>query len=246
MDKSAFVLVHPAWHGGWCWKKLVPFLRGARHEVITPSLTGLGERSHLLRRDIGLDTHVNDIVNAIAYEDMSRVILLGHSSSGAVVTGVADLIPERIGQVIYLDAFVPEDGQAVIDLIAPERRRMMESLVQAEGDGWLLPRFAPPAWETIVRDIWGVRDEGDLQWMVRLLRPTPFRHFTDPIRRSNRSAEGLRRSYIRCTQFPNPHFDRHAELAMNSAHWSYRELSAGHHPFVTMPRETAELLLELV
>src|SRR5262245_3869615 len=144
MDKSAFVLVHPAWHGGWCWKKLVPFLRRAGHEVMTPTLTGLGDRSHLLHHDIGLETHVHDVVNAIAYGESSRVILLGHSSSGAVVTGVAGVMPERIDQVIYLDAFVPEHGQAVIDLLAPERQQAMEGLVQTEGDGWLLPRFAPP------------------------------------------------------------------------------------------------------
>jgi pimeloyl-ACP methyl ester carboxylesterase len=246
MDRNAFVLVHPAWHGAWCWKKLVPFLQRAGHDVITPSLTGLGERSHLLNREIGLETHVTDVVNALTYSDLSNVVLVGHSASGAVITAVADEIPERIAHVIYLDAFVPEDGQGVIDLIAPERRQVLEGLVRTEGDGWLLPRFAPPPWETIVRDLWGVHDEDDLRWMVSRLGPTPFKHFTDPVRRSNPSAEMLRRSYIRCLKFPNPRFDRHAEMARGNALWSYRELSAPHHVFVTMPNETAQLLLELV
>jgi pimeloyl-ACP methyl ester carboxylesterase len=173
------------------------------------------------------------------------VILVGHSASGAVITGVADAVPERIAHVIYLDAFVPEDGQGVIDLLAPERRLVLEKLVTTEGDGWLLPRFAPPPWETIVRDMWGVHDEDDLRWIVSRLGPTPFKHFTDPVRRSNPLAEKLRRSYIRCLKFPNPRFDRHAEMARGSPLWNYRELSAPHHVFVTMPGETAQLLLEL-
>ena len=244
MDKNVFVLVHPAWHGAWCWKKLVPFLRNAGHDVITPTLTGLGERSHLLNREIGLQTHVKDIVNVLTYADLSAVILVGHSASGVVITGVADAVPERIEQLIYLDAFVPEDGQGVIDLLAPERRQVLEGLVKAEGDGWLLPRFAPPPWETIVRNMWGVHDE-DVPWMVSRLGPTPFKHFTDPVQRSNPSAERLRRSYVRCLDFPNPRFDRHAEMARGNPAWSYRELPAPHHVFVTMPGETAQLLLEL-
>jgi pimeloyl-ACP methyl ester carboxylesterase len=245
MDRNTFVLVHPAWHGAWCWKKLVPLLQKAGHDVITPTLTGLGERSHLLNREIGLETHVKDVVNVLTYADRSDVILVGHSASGAVITGVADAVPERIAHVIYLDAFVPEDGQGVIDLLAPERRLVLEKLVTTEGDGWLLPRFAPPPWETIVRDMWGVHDEDDLRWMVSRLGPTPFKHFTDPVQRSNPQAEKLRRSYIRCLKFPNPRFDRHAEMAGGNPLWIYRELSAPHHVFVTMPGETAQLLLEL-
>jgi pimeloyl-ACP methyl ester carboxylesterase len=246
MVRNAFVLVHPAWHGAWCWKKFVPFLQEAGHEVITPTLTGLGDRSHLLSRDIGLETHVKDVVNVLAYADLSDVILVGHSASGAVITGVADVVPERIARVIYLDAFVPEDGQGVVDLLAPERRQILEGLVATEGDGWLLPRFAPPPWETIVRDMWGVHDENDLRWMVSRLGPTPFKHFTDPVKRSNPSAEKLPRSYIRCLKFPNPRFDRHAGMARGNPLWNYREVSASHHVFVTMPGETAQLLLELV
>ena len=99
---------------------------------------------------------MTDVVNVLKDEDLRDVILVGHSSSGAVITGVADRAPERIAQVVYLDAFVPEDGQAVFDLVAPDRRQAMEGLVRSEGQGWLLPRFAPPPWETIVRDMWGV------------------------------------------------------------------------------------------
>jgi pimeloyl-ACP methyl ester carboxylesterase len=112
--------------------------------VFTPTLTGLGERSHLARAEVGLAMHVTDVLNVLKYEDLRDVVLVGHSSSGAVITGVADRAPAQIAHVVYLDAFVPEDGQAVLDLITPERRRMMEALVKTEGNGWLLPRFAPP------------------------------------------------------------------------------------------------------
>ena len=245
MKPNTFVLVHPAWHGGWIWKKVVPLLRKHGHLVFTPTLTGLGERSHLASAEIGLDVHVNDIVNVLKYEDLREVILVGHSSSGVVITGAADRAPERIAQVVYLDAFVPEDGQSVFDLVAPERRQAMESLVKTEGHGWLLPRFAPAPWETIVRDMWGVTNDEDVRWIVSLLGPTPVGHFRDPVCRRNPAAERLRRVYVRCRQFPNPRFDQHAEMAQRSELWKYRELAAPHHPAVTIPDELANLLLDL-
>ena len=102
VKQSVFVLVHPAWHGAWCWKKIVPRLRKRGHSVFTPTLTGLGERSHLARPEFGLDTHVSDIVNVLKYEGLRKVVLVGHSSSGAVITGVADQAPEHVGHVVYL------------------------------------------------------------------------------------------------------------------------------------------------
>jgi pimeloyl-ACP methyl ester carboxylesterase len=245
MNMHTFVLVHPAWHGAWFWKKVVPLLLERGHIVFAPTLTGLGERSHLARADIGLDVHVTDVVNVLKYEDLRDVVLVGHSASGAVITGVADRAPTQIAHVVYLDAFVPEDGQAVLDLITPERRQIMETLVNAEGNGWLLPRFAPPPWETIVRDMWGVTNEDDVRWMLDRLGPTPFAHFKDAVHRSNPVAEKLSRAYIRCRQFPNPRFDQHAEMAQRSALWRYRELAAPHHAAVTMPDKVTELLLQL-
>ena len=245
MKSKVFVLVHPAWHGAWFWKKVVPLLRQRGHLVFTPTLTGLGERSHLARAEVGLDVHVTDVVNVLKYEDLHDVILVGHSASGAVITGVADRAPTQIALVVYLDAFVPEDGQAVLDLITPERRQMMEGLVKTEGNGWLLPRFAPPPWETIVRDMWGVTDEDDVRWMLERLGPTPFGHLKDPVHRTNPAAEKLSRAYIRCRQFPNPRFDQHAEMAQRSALWRYRELAAPHHAAITMPDTVTDLLLQL-
>jgi pimeloyl-ACP methyl ester carboxylesterase len=245
MAQRVFVLVHPAWHGAWCWKKVVPFLQKHGHNVFTPTLTGLGERSHLAHAEIGLDVHVSDLVNVLKYEDLRDVVLVGHSSAGAVITGVADRAPAHIAHVVYVDAFVPENGQSVLDLVAPERRQLMEALVKTEGNGWLLPRFAPPPWETIVRDMWGVTDDGDVRWMLERLDPTPFGHFKDPVRRTNPAAENLACTYIRCRRFQSARFDQHAEVARRTARWRYRELPTSHHPAITAPDKLADLLLEL-
>ena len=118
-----FVLVHGAWIGGWCWRPNAQALRRAGHEVFTPTLTGLGERSHLMNPSINLDTHITDVVNVIKYEELSDVILVGHSYGGMVVTGVADKLPEKIASLVYLDAFVPENGQSLAELAPPDRNR---------------------------------------------------------------------------------------------------------------------------
>jgi pimeloyl-ACP methyl ester carboxylesterase len=243
---SPFVLVHPAWHGGWCWKKVAILLRLRGHDVHAPTLTGLGERSHLARPEVGLDTHVEDVVSMLKYEDLTDVVLVGHSSSGMVVTGVADRVPGQLRHIVYLDAFVPEDGQALVDLLPPERRQGMEAFARTEGEGWLLPRFGPAPWEQIVREQWGVDDEADMRWMLARLVATPFRHFTDPVHRSSAAAERIPCTYIRCLRYPQPGFDRYAAMARSAAGWRCREISSSHHPAITHPRELVELLLEVV
>ena len=242
---TTFVLVHPAWFGGWCWRKVSPVLRARGHEVFAPTLTGLGERAHLASQKVGLEMHVEDVANVLEYEDLRQVILVGNSSGGMVITGVADRMPERIAHLVYLDAFVPEDGQSMLDIIPAERRPLMEVLVQKEGSGWLLPRFAPPPWEKFVPEAWRITDEDDLRWVLPRLRPTPFGHFKEPVRRNNSAAEELPRTYIRCQEYPNTSFDRYAEIARNAAGWRHRELATSHLPFIAHPFETANLLIEV-
>jgi pimeloyl-ACP methyl ester carboxylesterase len=242
---ATFVLVHPAWFGGWCWKKVLPLLCARGHAVHTPTLTGLGERVHLARPEVGLDTHVDDVVNLLTYEDLHDVVLAGTSSGGVVITGVADRVPERIGRLVYLDAFVPEDGQSMLDIIPTERRPVMERLVATEGQGWLLPRFAPAPWETFARESWRITDEGDLRWMLARLAPTPFGHFRDPVRRRNPRGETVPRTYIRCLDWPNASFDRYADAARRSPGWTWRGLAASHLPYITQPSDVADLLLEV-
>jgi pimeloyl-ACP methyl ester carboxylesterase len=244
-SKAAFVLVHPAWFGGWCWKKVTLLLRMQGHDVFTPTLTGLGERAHLARPETGLATHVDDVVNLLQFEGARGVVLVGNSSGGMVITGVADRVPEQIAHVVYLDAFVPQDGQSLWDIIPPDRRPAMEALVQSEGQGWLLPRFAAAPWEKFVPEAWRITDEADLRWVLPRLRPTPFGHFREPVRRTNPDAETLPRTYIRCRHFPHPGFDRYAEAVRKTAGWRYRELATSHIPYVTNPKELADALLEI-
>jgi pimeloyl-ACP methyl ester carboxylesterase len=244
-NKGTFVLVHPAWFGGWCWKKITPLLRARDYDVHNPTLTGLGERAHLARPEIGLNVHIEDVASLLKYEDLSGVVLVGNSSSGMVITGVADQLPERISHVVYLDAFVPQDGQTMLELIPPDRRPTLETLVQKEGEGWLLPRFAPPPWEQFVPEVWRITDGADLRWALPRLRPTPFGHFKEPVHRRNMAAEKLPRTYIRCVQWPHAVFDQSAEAAQKTAGWHYRELTTSHLPFITHPRELADLLIEI-
>ena len=116
MKMLNFVLVHGSCHGGWCWKKVAPILCKDGYFVHTPTLTGLGERSHLVNRDIGLHTHILDIIQVFEYEDLDEVILVGHSYGGLVIGGVAEKIPQRIRRLVYLDAYVPQDNKNAFDL----------------------------------------------------------------------------------------------------------------------------------
>lgn len=242
---ATFVLVHPAWFGGWCWRKLIPLLRTQGHTVHTPTLTGLGERAHLANRGVGLETHVGDVVNVLGFEDLHDVILVGNSSAGAVITAVAGRAPERIHQLVYLDAFVATDGQSLVDLIPLDRRHAMQQLVEQEGDGWLLPRFAPPPWEKFVPETWQITDAADLEWVLPRLRPTPFGHFTEPVKSPLSDAEQPRRVYIRCRQWPHPGFDRYAATAQASPAWDYSELATSHLPYITNPDKLSDVLLEI-
>src|SRR3954471_14095169 len=146
---ATFVVAHGAWSSGWAWKKLRPLLRAAGHEVFTPSFTGLGERSHLATPEVGLETHIQDVVNVLFYEDLTNVILLGHSYGGMVATGAADRMPERIRKVVYLDAFVPRDGQSLNDL--PRRQEGGAAVGPPPADGWLVPPM-PPSSDTSPED----------------------------------------------------------------------------------------------
>ncbi len=241
---ATFVLVHPAWFGGWCWSKVAARLQARGHQVHAPTLTGLSERSHLAGPDVGLTTHVDDVAGVVAFEDLSDVVLVGSSSGGGVITGLADRMPERIAALVYLDAFVPADGQSIRDLLPPERQSALDALVRTEGSGWLLPRFAPPPWPVILRTMWQITDEADVAWLLPRLRPTPYRHFTDPVRVTDAHLDAVDRVYVRCHRKPAP-FDAFAAAAKSSPGWRLRELDATHVPFVTHPDDVTTVLHEV-
>lgn len=159
---TTFVLVHGAWHGGWCWTKLAPLLRAAGHQVFSPTLTGLGERAHQLGPDVDLAAHVQDIVDVLEYEDLNDVVLVGHSYGGMVIAGAAASAASRVGQLVYLDAFLPDDGKSVQDYchLAPTR-----------DDGWRVPSPATP-------QQFGITNEADAAWVAHRLRDQSLKTFT--------------------------------------------------------------------
>jgi pimeloyl-ACP methyl ester carboxylesterase len=131
---ATFVLVHGGWFGGWCWQKVIPFLEEAGHEVYAPTLTGLAERASELSPEVGLDTHIQDIVDLLEEKNLHGVILVGHSYGGMVITGVVDQVPERIAHLVYFDTFVPRDGESIAD-VAPIPIYVLRKQAQAHGDG---------------------------------------------------------------------------------------------------------------
>jgi len=229
---ATFMIIHGAWSAGWAWKKLRPLLRERGHEVFTPTCTGLGDRAHQAGPEVSLDTHIEDMLAVLEFEDLRDVVLVGHSYGGMVATGVADRAAARLSQRVYLDAFVPADGQSVFDLIPPKARERNEAQARDEGHGWLLPPNPLPP-DT---------DAGDVEWALPRRRMQPIKAFSTPVRLGG-AANALPRSYIYCTRSgPGDVFRPFAERARADAAWRYFELDASHNPHITMPATLAELL----
>lgn len=234
---ATFVLVHGAWHGGWCWRRVAPRLRQAGHEVFTPTLTGLGERSHLLGPEVGLDTHVRDVAAVLEYEELSEVVLVGHSYAGSVISSVAEVAEARIAHLVYLDGFLLADGQSVFDVMPAGLRDEFRALAAVEGDGWCIPAFSR------LLEIWKIDDSTDRAWVGSKISPFPLRCFEQPARLPTGAAARLPRTYLAFTGYPAAHtvFAPFAERARRER-WGYQELDTGHDAMVTMPEALAELL----
>src|SRR5262249_49574993 len=142
---ATYVLLHAAWAGGWQWRTVAAHLRAAGHEVFTPTFTGLGERAHLASPEVGLETHIQDVLGVLAYEDLHAVVLVGYSYSEMVSTAVAERVPERIAQLVYVDAFVPQDGQSLNDIIGSQLQAYFTRVARSRGDGWRIPHDPPGA-----------------------------------------------------------------------------------------------------
>jgi len=231
---STFVLVHGAWHGSWCWKRVRSLLQAQGHDVYTPTLTGVGERSHLLAREINLDTHINDVINLIRWEELSDVVLCGHSYGGCVISGVAERIADRIGALVYLDAFVLKNGERLLDLVPPEQHAGMMEGMKAAGDGWK----APP----IPAEVFKVNAE-DAAWVNRQCTPQPFATFEQRLTLTG-AADAIRNvTYIRAGEFRDgspfaPSFDR-----AQAQGWKTLTLPAGHDVMLDLPEELAAALI---
>lgn len=234
--KAPFVLVHGAWHGGWCWKKVRARLAAAGHEVFTPSLTGLGDRAHLARPEVDLDAHVADIVALLEAEDLQGAILVGHSYAGMVITGVVERAAPRIAQVVYLDAFLPEHGRCLNDysIGAPGYAEN----VRVNGEGWRLPFEG-----TLTLEALGVTDPADVAWMAPRMRPQPYRTFTQPVAISPGWPGAVRPAYLLTSS--RPHYEEAAERAASKGFQLLRIPGAGHDAMVTRPAEVSAALLQL-
>ncbi|TMV06587.1 alpha/beta hydrolase [Ruegeria sediminis] len=226
---ATFGLVHGAWQGGWCWKRVASLLRQAGHDVFTPTMTGLGERAHLFDTGIDLDTHIQDILGVIQYEELSDVVLCGHSYGGMVITGVADKASERIRSLIYLDALVPADGQSVLDVLPAE---IASDLHDTAKDGRVPPG---PAAAFSVND----RDQ---TWVDRRNVDQPFKTFQQPIHLEGKWRMVPKRTYIYATGW-NPGLGRtFFEKARNEAEWEASSIACGHYVMIDMPEELTGLL----
>jgi pimeloyl-ACP methyl ester carboxylesterase len=224
---AAFLLVPGAWLGGWCWRDVAPRLEAGGHTVIAATLTGLGERAHLLRPDIGLDIHVADIMGLLHHQDLN-------SYGGTVITAVAERAPDRLRRLVYLDAAVPRDGESNNDVIGPERAAALRAAADSDGDGWRVP----PA--VSVSD--GLPDTLRC-WVTARLTPHPLRPFDDPVSVRSRAAAALPRTFIR-TSTQSVLYSEIMERA-RKAGWSCRDLEGGHYPMFTQPQRLAAALAEL-
>jgi pimeloyl-ACP methyl ester carboxylesterase len=245
---ATYVLVGGAWLGGWCWQPIARRLRDDGHDAYPVTLTGLGERVHLASPQVNLETHITDVVNLVEFEDLSDVVLVGHSYAALVVTGAADQMPQSISQLVLLDIGPPLDDMALIDTFEPEARRQIEQQVEELGDGWRLPM---PPWEELVEQgsLEGLGDE-----QRRLMRSRavdqPFATYTQPLRLENTAREALPKVGILCSfsleqvqamiASGAPEF---SELA--SPKWRFVELPTGHWPMFSRPDGLAEVLLDL-
>lgn len=228
---TSFVLVHGAWHGGWCYSRVARILRAAGHDVFTPTLTGLGERSHLMRPQIDLDTHITDVLNVIRWEDLSNVVLCGHSYGGFVVTGVADAIADKIAAVVYLDAYVPTDGDSVMSLLPKVRQAQILRDAQLHDN----VAAAPPDPER-----YGVNPH-DIEWVRGKLTPHPLGTLQQPIQLTGNHCK-LKRTYVHAVGQNDS--ARLYEQYRRDPTWSVRVMDhVGHDQMVDDPATVAEILI---
>ena len=233
---ATIVVCHGAWGGGWAWRRVRAPLRAKGHELFTPTYTGLGDRFRLTSPMVGLATHIDDIAAMLFHEDLSDVVLIGHSYGGMVATGAADRAAERIREIIYLDAFVPVDGQSVFDFHAPELVARARKIAEVHGAGWLMPP------SPLAPDL----PPGTAEWLKARRMPQPLRTFEEPIRLTGAGAD-LPRAYIYCTQKPpDDVFAPIAARLRKETGWRYREIDSGHTPNASAPDRLADLLDELI
>ncbi|VTU22861.1 Non-haem bromoperoxidase BPO-A2 [Variovorax sp. PBS-H4] len=238
-SQPAFVLVHGAWHGGWCWTRVAAQLRAAGHLVYTPTLTGLGERRHLLSPLVNLDTHIEDVVNLLEFEELENVVLVGHSYGGIVISGVADRARARLRQLVYLDALLLESGKSLFSDFPQEVVDQRLRTIRETGAGVGAAPALPPT-------AFGVKDAADAAWVQRRMTPQPVGTYLQPLRLKAALGNGLPKTYIECTMDPIATLEPTKARVRADPGWRTRTLATGHDAMVTAPGPLSDLLRELL
>jgi pimeloyl-ACP methyl ester carboxylesterase len=232
---SVYVFVHGAWRGGWIWKRIRKKLQASGREVFTPTLTGVGERCHLLSPQINLETHIADVMNVIEFEELTDVVLCGHSYGGCVVTGVADRIPEKISALVYLDAFAPENGQSLHDTLPPQDRNAQLEGAKKFGEGWKVP--------PIPAEIFNVNPR-DRDWLNRHSSPHPVACFQQSIKLTGAIHQIKNVTYMLATGWNPSPFTQFYEKAKTRG-WKTVTLHCGHDVMLDRPEELCRELLAI-
>jgi pimeloyl-ACP methyl ester carboxylesterase len=233
---ATFVLVHGAWHGGWCWGPVAAILRDRGHRVTAPTQTGLGERRHLLSREITLETFGADVVNHMTYADVTDAVLVGHSFGGSAISLAAEWARNRVARLIYLDAVVIEGEERPFDAFGAETEASRSAKAEDHDCGLSIPP-APAA-------SFGVTDPAQIAWVEARMTPHPISTYRSPINLSGPPGAGLPATYIRCVGPRYTPLDW-AEARARAYGWPVETIAAGHDCMVTAPVETADLLERL-
>ncbi len=232
--QKTFVLVHGAWHGGWCWRRVADLLERKGHKVYAPTLTGLCDRSHLLTKDISVGTHATDIANLIKWEGLTNIVLVGHSYAGFVVTEVAERSGSAISSIVFLDAFLPAPGESLLSLASPVAKKLLEDAI-AKGDMAVKP--IPAAAFNV--------NEKDRAWVDAQCTPHPAGTFADKTAAVGGREKIAKKTYIRAAAYKSPSFDAGLAKAKAAAGWKTFEVPSGHDVMVDMPDRLAEILIEV-
>ncbi len=244
--QKTFVLVHGAWHGGWCWDFVREILEKNGHRVYTPTLSGLGENAEQLSAEIGLKTHIDDIVSLIKSENLSDIVLVGHSYAGMVITGVADAMENSINHIVYLDAVLPKDGESLLTqgagLPEDERLGFIAYMNSQSDDGGISMRAPPAATFGLSTDVAEL-----IKWTDDQLTPHPIKTWVDEISLQNSRSEELSGTYIFCTEpvLQGASFQYHFDRLSGKPNWSTMKLPAGHNAMISHPEMVANILENL-
>jgi len=227
--------VHGAFHGGWCWRCVADRLTAAGARVFAPTMTGLGERAHLLNAQVGFDTFVQDVVGLIMAEELTGIVLVGHSFGGAVITGVADRVPDRIAQLVYLDAIVPENGRSALSLLPPETQAIRLRTARATQGGLTIP--------LPTETMFDLPPGPDRDWVARHITPHPLASYTDPVMLNAPVGNGRPKLYIRCTDPVYPAVVPSYDRVRAEGGWAIADIGTGHDAMVSAPEALTDMLL---